>query len=481
MSCLRTTAATFCLILVSVCTAVAQNATPSSPPPLTWRECVDITLQHNTDIRSAATRLEEAVGARLEFRSRALPQVSGTAITFPPLVLLDVRQMVFDQRAMLAWKASRLTQPVARLNYEVELNKTLTTLRIAYLNVIFLQEQRQMTQELQSFIETRRINAQSMFDSGQLQRSELQQVEVRAALVRDALVLLDDRIQSAQSGLLRVMGTGTEIGPLVDSYETIPRSPVDRQKVLQMAQTSLPELLLLDKLIEAGNYQIRITRADRYPNVYLYGRAEFSPGTGGFLSEKRSENAVTQTATAAGGVGGALTGGGTGGAPAAVDPTKDTTGLGDVNTLQTGSTNDDEFEKSRGVFGLQLSWQPLDGGRTTGKTVKRVSERDRDETLAEEVRANLPGQVDEAWQQIETTRQLLQQASSLPDFGGTIAMARDEYEGQRASHNETLSLVLDQFAFQSRLQESKYRANVALTFLRRLSGQLLAFAGETNP
>ncbi|MEM1156940.1 MAG: TolC family protein [Verrucomicrobiota bacterium] len=460
---------------------MAQEAV-EIPNPLSWNDCVNLALQNNVSLLQAETQLEEAEGAKYEFRSRALPQVNATALTFPPLAVLDIRQMVFDQRAILAWEASSLAGSVSRLNYELRINEVMTSLRLAYLNLMLVQEQEKLTRQLQDFLTTRRKNAQSMFETGNLRKSELEQIEVRLSLVRDALILLLDQKQQAQTGLLAAMGVGTEMGEVTGDFDTLPARAVDRSRILNMGVTGMPEVRLLEKLAEASDYQARIARADRYPNIYFFARAEYSPSLDDVIGgDERSENTVTTTATAAGAVGGALTGGGTGGSGSGttIDPTTDTTGLGDVNSNQVGSDDDDEFEQSRGLFGFQLRWNAYDAGSSEGRAVRREADRDESRVTALQFKQVLPGQVEEASREIEMAREVLLQHQGLPTIQEALEMAQSEYEEDRAGQNETLVFALDSFQMHSRLLQEKYRASVGMTILRRITGQLLAFGEES--
>ncbi|MEM6886424.1 MAG: TolC family protein [Verrucomicrobiota bacterium] len=453
------------------------------PDPLSWNACVNLALQYNADLKDAEVQLEEAEGAQLEFRSRALPQVNLTALTFPPLAILDVRQMVFDQRAILAWEASNLAGSVSRLNYELRLNEVMTALRLAYLNVIFVQEQERLTEQLRDFLENRRKSAQSLFETGNLRKSELEQIEVRLSLVRDVLTLLLDQKQQAQTRLLLAMGVGSTMGEVTGNFDELPERALDRSRILEMGLVGMPEIRLLEKLAEASEYQARIARADRYPNVYFFARAEFSPGLDDILGrDGRTENTATTTATAAGAVGGALVGTGTSGTGSgtSADPTTDTTGLGDVNSNQIGSDDDDEFEQSRGLFGLQLRWNAYDGGSSEGRALRRDADRDESLVTALQFKQVLPGQVDEASAEIDLAREVLAQHQDLPTIEEALEMAKSEYEGDRAGQNETLIFALDSFQLQSRVLQERYRASIGMTILRRISGQLLAFSEESG-
>lgn len=446
---------------------------------LSWGECVSLTLRHNQDLKVAATRLEEAEGAKLEFRSRALPRAQMTAITFPPLVLMDVRQAVYDHRVVLGWQASKLSEQVARLNYRLQSNEVMTALRVAYLNLLAVQEQARLTASLQKFVQSRLENAQSMFDTGNLRKSEVEQIQVRLSLVRDALIQISEEEDRARTGLLEVMGTGLQVGALSDGFEELPDGEVDSAQVLDAAYRSLPELQLLDVLAEGSRFQARIARAEKYANVYLFGRAEFSPGLEdlGLADSNRAENSVTNTAV---GAAGALTGAGT--TPddeTEVDPTTDATGLGNVDNTQVGADDDDEFEKSRGLFGLTMRWDVFDGGSSEGKALQQDANAARQLVTADQLRRALPGQVAEANENLESARRILESIAAMPTFEETLAMAEDEYRGDRAGHNETLAFALDGFQLHSAAIREKYRANLAMTILRRMSGQLLSFAGES--
>jgi len=447
-----------------------------------WDECVSLTLQNNQDMQIAATRLEEAEGAKLEFRSRALPRATGTAITFPPLVFLDVRQAIYDHRVVLGWQASNLAGRVARLNYRLASNEAITALRIAYLNLLAVQEQQRLTNTLQDFLQARYENAQSMFETGNLRKSEVEQIQVRLGLLREALIDLSKEEDRARRGLLEVMGTGIQVGTLSDSFEDLPNGEVDAERVLESALITLPELQLLEVLAEGSRFQARIARAEKYPNVYLFGRAEFSPGLEelGLADSDRSENSVGNAARGAAGAAGALVGGGTAGSENTdVDPTTDATGLGEVQNNQIGVDDDDEFEKSRGLFGLTMRWDAYDGGESEGKARRHDAERDRQLVTADQVRRALPGQVAEANENLESARRILESIAAMPSFERTLAMAEMEYREDRAGHNETLAFALDGFQLHSAAVREKFRANLAMTVLRRLSGQLLAFAGES--
>jgi len=449
------------------------------PDPLTWDECVRLAMMHNPDLREAATRFSEAEGAKLEFRSGALPQAEVTAITFPPLAIIDVRQMVFDQRVLLAWEASTLAGQVARLNYQAVTNEVLTSLRLAYLNVLLLQEQQRMTQEVIQFLQNRQDNARSMFESGNLQRSELEQVRVRLNIIEDRLIGLEEQVDEAKLGLLEVLGAGQSVGEVAGSFEDIPPNPVDRERVVSMGLSRLPELRLLEVLAQGSEYQARIARAERYPNLYIFGRGEFSPGIDEILgTENRSEDSVSETAAAAA-IGGTIGDGGGDGDDVS-DPTTDTTGLASVESSRVGVDDDDEFEESRVLFGLIMRWQAFDGGAARGAARQNEVQGQQRLVNAEQIRLALPGQVQEAWEGIELARDLEGQTRSLPTLRDTLAMAREEYISGRAGQNETLAFALDSLQMHIANLQARYGANVGLTILRRISGQLLAFSRESG-
>lgn len=284
-----------CLSLLSL--SVAQETAYEVPDELDLQTALEFTLEHNFEILKAKQRIEEQNGLIIEVRARALPNVSvdgqyteldeGLSETFGGLfpattnrwaLALNARQTLYAGGGVrAALRAQELVEDAALLELQSVINDALLETREGFYNVLLAWERIQVQEESVELLEEQLRNAQDRFNVGEVSQFEVLRAEVELANARPDLIIARNEHRIAIEELRQTLGfftsdngdptkTPTFVGEL--KYEP---SDYTLAPSLEAALEGRPELLRLQKVMEARKEGIEIAKADLRPELNLIG------------------------------------------------------------------------------------------------------------------------------------------------------------------------------------------------------------------
>lgn len=281
--------------------ATAQNSSYEVPDRLDLNTALQFALEHNFDILQAKQRIEEQNGLIIEVRAQALPEVtargqyveldtglSETFGLFPPnernwSLSLDVRQTIYRGGGVrAALNVQKLIEDAALLELEAVINLALLQTKQGFYNALLARQRIQVQEDSVNLLEEQLQNARDRFEVGTVSNFEVLRAEVELANAQPELISARNDYRLAIEELRQVLGFFvakpnelTKVPELVGELSYSPTS-YSLEGALETALSSRPELLRLEKVVEAREEGVIIARAERLPDVSFIGSYQYN-------------------------------------------------------------------------------------------------------------------------------------------------------------------------------------------------------------
>jgi outer membrane protein, multidrug efflux system len=325
-------------IAVSGCTVGPDYVRPSVDTPTAWRidypkaaavantkwweqfgdpvlnDLIEKALHENRDVRIAAARVDQFVGALVATRSQLYPQVGygadvsrfrSSRVSLPALPSgVDNYFTLYEAALGASWqldlfgRVRRLSEAAQAQVYASEQAKRgvvltlVTSVASSYIGLRALDRQREIAQvTARNFGETARI-FDLRFKAGIVSQTEVTQIRSQYNQALAAIPAIEQQI-AAQENLISIL-LGQNPAPIARGktiYELIPPLiPADLPSALLLRR---PDILQAEQNLVATNANIGATRALYYPNFSLTGLlGSASTAFGTFLSGPASAWAI---------------------------------------------------------------------------------------------------------------------------------------------------------------------------------------------
>jgi outer membrane protein len=261
---------------------------------LTLANCLQLARQHNPTLRSAAFRPEAAHEATLQARGGYLPRIDlaggytvqkepqavnilGQAVPLQDSdyahVSLQAEQTLYDfgrtggrlARAQAEEEAAR--QGLAALEQDVFLQTV-----AAYYRIL---EERQLLRAAEQEVAQRTDHlrrAQALFEQGVVTRNDVLQAQVELASGRQRELSRRNELENSWLALNYLTARAPESrGPLED--ETL--APPASGSTAEAAVKNRPELAVQRSLVEGAAQEVRLSRAEYWPELFVRGTADY--------------------------------------------------------------------------------------------------------------------------------------------------------------------------------------------------------------
>ena len=278
-----------------------------APRELTLKEALNFALQANRDARTARLDVENAQYQIDEVRSRALPQINGSAsLTHNPLLQqsalpnifgpnpnpnetiliafgqkwnanagVSLSQDLFDKSVFTGLKAAKTTQEFYRVNAQLTEENVIESVATAYYQLLV---QRQQVGVLDSTIKnTRRVQdvLTGLFESGLAKKIDVDRIKVNLSNLTSQRQQLLNGVTLMENQLKFL------IGMPIQTPITIPdvaRDAIQPQAVAVNDAVNLDtrtELQLLRRQEELLGYQKEAYKSEYYPSLSLGGNYSY--------------------------------------------------------------------------------------------------------------------------------------------------------------------------------------------------------------
>lgn len=269
---------------ITIYLAALLCASAASAVTIDSRQCVEMALESNADLRIAVNAREQASLQRGIARTAYLPNFAGSAMSVSRMPDQEMMGMTLNMKAM--WMAGiNLTQPVYAGGKIIAANKlasigvkasdqqirmtraeVISNAQNAYWTYVAVLAKVRMMQSYVAQIDTAYSQTESALTAGMVTRNDLQRIEARRAQVLYQLGQAESGANLSRMNLCHVIGVGsdTEIIPADTEVEIEIPDNIGDYNLLDR-----PEVALLHYDVDAKRQQIAVTRADFLPSLGL--------------------------------------------------------------------------------------------------------------------------------------------------------------------------------------------------------------------
>jgi outer membrane protein TolC len=265
---------------------------------LSLQKAIEIALERNEDIQVAREAVNNRESRVREVRSDALPSLTGRAnytrnIRLPVIFFeteeglqqitigednaydfnLTLEQVIdVFGRVPKALKSAHLYSDIGKEDLQRIENEVVFDVRSSYYGVILAEQLRDVASKSLEQAEASLKQVESMVREGTRSRFDLLRARVEVANRKPELIRAENEVELADSRLKRVLGLqfDTEID-LSDELTMVPIE-MDVDEGIALALTRRPELRSIDKEVEMGEIQVRLSGLERFPSLFLQSR-----------------------------------------------------------------------------------------------------------------------------------------------------------------------------------------------------------------
>jgi outer membrane protein len=268
---------------------------PTLPATLELKDAVGFALENNFAIRQARERIRQQAGVEIQVRAREIPNVSASGSYTdnakeispyaPPTtnswnIALQARQVLYAGGGVTASiKGARLTREAAEFELEGIINQQLLAVRSQFYTVLLGKEKIAVQEENVRLLEKQLQDAQNRFNAGSTSNFDVLRAQVALANGQPPLIQArnDYRISIEQMRQLLGFVTPTS-GPDAAKQPDFAGSlavgdplKIELAAALETAHAKRPELQQLARVEQAGEQNIKASRAGYQPELDLVG------------------------------------------------------------------------------------------------------------------------------------------------------------------------------------------------------------------
>ena len=270
------------------------RAEPALPDPLDLKATVAFALENNFTIRQARERIRQQEGVEIQVRARQIPNVSAAGSYSGNTkeissysadrdgawnIGLQARQVLYAGGGVRSSiKSAQLAREAALFELEGIINEQLLFVRTQFYTVLLAKERIKVQENNLNLFEQQLKDAKNRFEAGTTSNFEVLRAEVALANGQPPLIQARNDYRIAIEQLRQLVGfvggrtpTVTNAPEFVGTLEI--GQPVTYQlpDALAAAHAHRPELQQLAKLTDAGEQNVKSTRAGYFPEVDLVG------------------------------------------------------------------------------------------------------------------------------------------------------------------------------------------------------------------
>jgi outer membrane protein TolC len=280
--------------------AVAMlRAAPSPPQPipatLDLKNAITFALENNFAIRQAQERIRQQAGVEIQVRAREIPNVSVSGSDtsnsreispyFPPTtstwnISLQAHQVLYAGGGVAASiRGARLTREAAELELEGIINQQLLAVRTQFYTVLLGKEKITVQEENVRLLGKQLQDAQSRFNAGSTSNFDVLRAQVALANGQPPLIQARNDYRIAIEQLRQVLGFVSPAGgadaarvpEFSGSLAVGEPVRIELTDALEAARARRPELQRLARIEQAGEQNIKASRAGYLPEFDLVG------------------------------------------------------------------------------------------------------------------------------------------------------------------------------------------------------------------
>lgn len=279
----------------------ARADEPAPPPPaLSLQECIDLALKQNPDVLKSQQELRRTHGLIVEARAPAIPQITAegnyrrierdSIDAFPGSpgpsknqeqpwsASVEVSQLIYaGGRVRAAWRAARLTDQIAVLDFQRTVADTILAVRKAFYQILLNKALVTVREQSVKLLEQQLQDTQHRFDVGAVPRFNVLRAEVELANAKPPLIRAQNDLRLSREALVKLLALDSPkqlhdftpinfTGQL--SYEHADWKLAD---ALAQALDHRPEYQQAEKRVAVAKESVKVAISGYKPEVSLFG------------------------------------------------------------------------------------------------------------------------------------------------------------------------------------------------------------------
>jgi len=280
---------------------------------LTLETALKIAKDKNKDMLIAEEEIRKAGGQVREAWSGALPQITMNSVynrnILKPaffLTIEDETQKIeigqansyqniinFNQPVWLggkvgtALKIAKAYDSSTEYGFDNSWDNVKTEVKKTFYAILLTKEAKRVAEMTLKHAEAHYENVKKLYKEGQTSEFDLLRAEVNAVNFKPPVIQADNNLQLSYASLKNLLSI--DIDQEIDVEGTYEYEPLDEMFVTENNKLAIqrrPDLKQLEFLTEMQKLNVKIERADFYPNVYLTGAYQFQGQSNVFLPKK---------------------------------------------------------------------------------------------------------------------------------------------------------------------------------------------------
>lgn len=417
-----------------------DSPAPAGAIPL--EACLREALEKNPDIRRDTALLDQALGQKTVYRSRALPRLNltvpggrkgrkGTESAENFIILTgQLTQPLFDAAIPASSRRGSLGELAARQQLFVTATDRLHAVRLAYLEALYHRAQTRLLLRQQELLQSNIKAENDRREAGISPRSAVMQAQIQSYQIEPRIEESRRQERLARVTLARILGRDLH----QDQFLPEPQGPLPFEPALgdlpALFETTLaqrPDFRLLETLIRAADADKRIAEAGYFPLIQLVGTTQYLP------SEELSNN-------------------------------------------QNAIRASDNVSTSEAALGVQFSWRVFDPGTTLGASRRIRAESEISALTLQTLKESAARELSTTLRALRAAQErIVAQAASLQLAEETIRLVESAQRGGTAGQIEFLEAQSSLLEARTGVLNAVYTHNLALAELDRITGRYLSY------
>ena len=403
---------------------------PDSPHDISLRQCLQIAVEHNAQLRAASTQFLTTEGQVISLHAILYPQLQAQALTTPATFFVQFQQTLYNRATFPQLRISRLSEEQVRINYRQTFDDVMFQVQLAFINALAARAEVELFRNYADRQVTALTSAQQLFQAGQVQKNTVLSIEVKANLARRNQSLFELQYTQALLALDTLLGQELpESTHLAGELLAEAPSQLDAGKLTTEALQNRQDLKLLESMQLSAEQQIEVDLQNAYPIAGLsasgaFQAPAFGPISGGYDLERNYNEPATQR--------------------------------------QAGN--------SQLAAGFYVTWQIFDGGSLKGVKMSDNAQIASRDVALEELRQSIAEEVNSAVATMIVARDNLRALNGLASEEELRHLADLEFEAGRLRQLDKAYLEDDILQQQQQRLDAKYRLSLSTAALDHALG-----------
>lgn len=416
----------------------SASLTPATEPPptslphdISLRQCLQIAVEHNAQLRAASTKFLATEGQVISLHAILYPKLQAQGLTTPTTFFVQFQQTLYNRATFPQLRISRLSEEQVRINYRQTFDDVMFQVRQAFINALAARAEVELFRDYADRQANALASAQQLFEAGQVQKNTVLSIEVKANLAKRYQAEFELQYTQALLALDTLLGRELpDSTHLAGELLTEAPSQLDAGKLTTAALQNRQDLKLLESVQLSAEQQIEVDLQNAYPVAGLsangaFQAPAFGPISGGGYDLERNYN----------------------------EP---------ATQRQAGN--------SQVAAGFYVTWQIFDGGSLKGVKMSDNAQIASRDVALEELRQSIAEEVNSAVATMIVARDNLRTLNGQASEEELRHLADLEYEAGRLRQLDKAYLEDDILQQQQQRLTAKYRLSLAAAALDHALG-----------